>query len=582
MNKYLALKGEDKFDIDKITVVGSPTITSDGVASGFSSSNYIGLPNSITLGKGKSWDVQWQGKIPTVTTGNFITNSFTVGRLNTFGSISALLYLYNPDTQSYANLQIGLNELGSDFVGKAYKASIKYDGVSSYTFTIKLENGTERTASAMSSSYFNQIALRLGGGTLDTTFDLTAFKIYVDGQLVFQPVKPTYLLERRKPTVWNKGQFTVVGNPSISDDGWASGFTQSSYIHFNTIDISTVNSWEFGFEITTGNDITVNQYYLSPKEVYKGFLVGVENSKLKLLLGTTGTSWNIHNGALFSVSQNTKYYIRVGFTGNNYYFKYSTDNKNWQTALSVTSSEKVLSNSLWTIGIVYFNHTQYTRGSINLKQFKIYTDNNLVFDGGADTYVYDPSKFTVVGTPTITEYGVASGFSDTEDYVTPNKTISIGSTSWKIKARFFPVENTATDRFQTIFTDTKLDSTIQLNISVNIKGTGLAVQIRNEDSTKDVLRVEDINERFSANIWHNLEVAYENQTLSCYVDDVLLHRNSINIDHRIFNNVQIIGTSLTTGLRGNYGSIDLPSFSITVDGKEVFTGAKENYYMLKR
>ena len=28
------------------------------------------------------------------------------------------------------------------------------------------------------------------------------------------------------------------------------------------------------------------------------------------------------------------------------------------------------------------------------------------------------------------------------------------------------------------------------------------------------------------------------------------------------------------------GSIDLPSTSITADGKEIFTGAKENYYML--
>jgi hypothetical protein len=32
------------FDIDKVTVVGSPTITSDGVASGFSASDYLQLP----------------------------------------------------------------------------------------------------------------------------------------------------------------------------------------------------------------------------------------------------------------------------------------------------------------------------------------------------------------------------------------------------------------------------------------------------------------------------------------------------------------------------------------------------------
>ena len=43
-NRYLALQ-KDVFDISKVTVVGSPTITSDGVASGFSSSNYITVNN---------------------------------------------------------------------------------------------------------------------------------------------------------------------------------------------------------------------------------------------------------------------------------------------------------------------------------------------------------------------------------------------------------------------------------------------------------------------------------------------------------------------------------------------------------
>ena len=43
-NKYLALKGQDKFDINKITVVGNPTITSDGVVSGvINGSNRISL-----------------------------------------------------------------------------------------------------------------------------------------------------------------------------------------------------------------------------------------------------------------------------------------------------------------------------------------------------------------------------------------------------------------------------------------------------------------------------------------------------------------------------------------------------------
>lgn len=204
--------------------------------------------------------------------------------------------------------------------------------------------------------------------------------MYETGQVEKQTRGYNQLLEMKRST-FDKSKFTVVGSPTITDDGVASGFIQSSHIDVNTIDISTVNSWEFGFKITTGEDITVKQYCFSPKEIYKGFLIGVENGKLKLLLGNTGTSWNIHDGALISVSTNIEYYIRVGFTGSNYYFKYSTDNTTWQTALSVTSSKKVLSNSLWTIGTVSFNTAQYFKGSIDLKFFSITVDGKEAFNG---------------------------------------------------------------------------------------------------------------------------------------------------------------------------------------------------------
>ena len=46
---------KDVFDINKVTVVGSPTITNDGVASGFSSGNYIYTP-TISLAQKKLED----------------------------------------------------------------------------------------------------------------------------------------------------------------------------------------------------------------------------------------------------------------------------------------------------------------------------------------------------------------------------------------------------------------------------------------------------------------------------------------------------------------------------------------------
>ena len=44
------------FDINKVTVVGSPTITSDGVASGFSDVNYIQIPMP-NLAQYNTWEI---------------------------------------------------------------------------------------------------------------------------------------------------------------------------------------------------------------------------------------------------------------------------------------------------------------------------------------------------------------------------------------------------------------------------------------------------------------------------------------------------------------------------------------------
>lgn len=179
--------GIDTIKPDNYTVVGSPTISADGIASGFSSSNYLALPSGIELGTNKSWQVVWQSVIPPVETGNIFTNSFTVGRNNTTGSMVALLYLYNPNTDSYSNLGISIGDLGSTNVGNKYKGIVEYDGIDKYSFTVTLEDGTVKTSSATSSSYYKFLDLHIGGSTLLNTFDLNAFKIYVDGNLVYQP-----------------------------------------------------------------------------------------------------------------------------------------------------------------------------------------------------------------------------------------------------------------------------------------------------------------------------------------------------------------------------------------------------------
>ena len=183
--KQISERKHSTFDPSKFTIVGSPTITDDGVVSGFSNSNYLKLPQPIVIGQNKSWEVKYSSVIPEVVVGNIITNSFTVGRVNTTGSFSVLLYMYNPTTQTYSNVGVHLSNLGANYAGQKYNAVIKYDGVSTYSFILTLENGETRNATTTSQQYYNNINLYIGGDTLDTPIDLKHFSITVDGKEVF-------------------------------------------------------------------------------------------------------------------------------------------------------------------------------------------------------------------------------------------------------------------------------------------------------------------------------------------------------------------------------------------------------------
>ena len=375
MTKFYAQE-KRVFDINKVTVVGSPTITSDGVASGFSSENYIGLLSPITLGENKSWEVQWKGKIPELVTGNFITNYFTVGRLNSSGSISALLYLYNADTESYANLQLSLSELGSTFVGKSYNAIIKYDGVSNYTFVLKIEDGTERTDTKTSSSYYKNINLRLGGATLDTTFDLSQFSITVDGELVYSPTKPVYSLERRKEG-FDLSKFTVVGSPTITEAGVASGFSVSNYLtKTQTFDLS--KPFSFKGEFKTSSDIRTQQFLFAT---------------------------NMGSGAFgFQIASDLNFYVYYPpKSGNNFTkirtvtanttYNYSLDYDGSSLSITLNGEKYTVTNSNFEPSVITFVNIGISRaaiqpftGSIDLTQFSITVDGKEVFTGAKEKF----------------------------------------------------------------------------------------------------------------------------------------------------------------------------------------------------
>lgn len=192
-----------------------------------------------------------------------------------------------------------------------------------------------------------------------------------------------------------------------------------------------------------------------------------------------------------------------------------------------------------------------------------------------DTKVYNPSAFTIVGSPTITADGIASGFSSSNyltgsfTSVTPSKII------FRTKGVYSSTPNAANGS-QVIGKIQGTNSSPSLEYNPNAKRLA-AIKFHNNSST----------DNFSANIIVPLN------------DGDIVEAEVIATSTFVTLNAKINGVPYTNTWSGNglycgaingclipndsnwywTGSIDLKQFSITVDGVEVFSGSNPaNYF----
>lgn len=193
------------FDKSKIEIVGNPTITEDGVASGFSTSNYINTtPVSEIAGEPFAiyCDFEWtsgQGSLfSSIIAGNTILGIALIINQNRLG------FFCSSDGKNYdiANLKIGSTTLISN---TKYRVGVIFDGAKYVCKLINLDTNVETVEFEIIDSktvFSSTNPIRLGGRTywepLGGSIDLKQFKIYVDGQLVYSPTRPITYLEHRK------------------------------------------------------------------------------------------------------------------------------------------------------------------------------------------------------------------------------------------------------------------------------------------------------------------------------------------------------------------------------------------------
>lgn len=174
-------------------------------------------------------------------------------------------------------------------------------------------------------------------------------------------------ISERKHSTFDLSKFTVVGSPTITDDGVASGFSTDNYLKCLTnFDFSKNFSIECLF--TTGDDTTTEQH-LWETIVGRGINLQVKNNKFALAVGD-GTNWISVSSSNSNVTANTSYKAKVIHTLTGY-------------KLYINEVEEINIPTITTVPTqdLYICRNGYFVGSIDLKHFSITVDGKEVLSG---------------------------------------------------------------------------------------------------------------------------------------------------------------------------------------------------------
>ena len=144
----------------------------------------------------------------------------------------------------------------------------------------------------------------------------------------------------------------VIGNPTISSSNEVSDFTTTDYITYTNFTTDD-QPFELKFQIRTSQDFATEQCIASVSD-YGMYLGITTEGKLVLSLGNDKTSWNIANReqSRNKLLPNSTYYLRLSFDGNEYSLQISEDDKRYDYAINIASTEPLLAhNSIIYVGV---------------------------------------------------------------------------------------------------------------------------------------------------------------------------------------------------------------------------------------
>ena len=181
--------------------------------------------------------------------------------------------------------------------------------------------------------------------------------------------------------------YTVVGTPTISENGVVSDFATSSFLATPPFNPGA-NPWELVFEFTTGTTFK-SQGVMTKIGNDKGLTPLYINSagNMAIWASSNGTVEDIANSVIYGpCAANTTYRIKQKFTGTNYKI-YLWENNSWSLKKTINSSMPIYGSTPFAFGNNGGNTSPF-RGTINIKNTYVKINGEYWFNGAH--FFYEP------------------------------------------------------------------------------------------------------------------------------------------------------------------------------------------------
>lgn len=186
---------------------------------------------------------------------------------------------------------------------------------------------------------------------------------------------------------FNKNAFTVMGSPTITRNGVASGFSNGNTIYKDGLNFTTSDFEIISPIINYSTVVTNAQMIFAYNTTSVAHLsVRIDNGHLGFLINGDNNSTIVRNFNAIPITVGNKYQTKFIYKNNIFYIYYRINNGTWTLYNSYNS---VVQFTFDTVKRLFFgcengNAAFFTNGSIDLKPFSITVDGETVIDGGLD------------------------------------------------------------------------------------------------------------------------------------------------------------------------------------------------------